>query len=432
MQTVQKYLVYAALALFIYMPFHIFLALWLSTFTGGLDAWKIAKDVLTAALTVASVALVFGTRKHTRLYVWLVGLTALYGLHHLGIMFFTDQPLDTGLLATTYNVRLFCFLLIGYSAALLVPRQFNTRLLARVLIIASTTVCLIGIAQYVLPKDIMTHFGYSLERGVKPMFFIDDKPDLPRIMSTIRDPNSLGAFLILPITILAQALVRSWKTQRRMLLAGLLLLHVWALFLTFSRSALGATVLSLGVAFALGYQKQIRAFGKRYSYLIVAGVVILFVGAFALRDQYFVQNVIFHADESTQLDDPQELRVSLVQRGIDGIVDKPLGNGPGTAGLVSVHNENGGLLPENYFVQVGYEVGVFGLMLFLALLGYVLWQLWQRRQDQIVQALIASFVGLFLMNLVLMTWANEAVACAWFMLAGAALVLKINKQKSSK
>jgi hypothetical protein len=422
MQTVQKYLVYAALALFIYMPFHIFLALWLSAFTGGLDAWKIAKDVFTAALTLISVALVFATQKHTRLYVWLVGLTALYGLHHLGIMFFTNQPLDTGFLSTTYNVRLFCFLLIGYSVALLVPKQFNARLLVRLLIITSTAICLIGIAQYLLPKDIMTHFGYSLERGVKPMFFIDDKLDLPRIMSTIRDPNSLGAFLILPITILAQALVRGWKTRRRMLLSGLLILHVWALFLTFSRSAFGATIVSLGVAFALGYQKQIRAFTKRYSYLIIAGAMILFVGAFALRDQYFVQNVIFHADESTQLDDPQELRVSLVQRGIDGIIGKPLGNGPGTAGLPSVHNENGGLLPENYFVQIGYEVGVFGLTLFLVLLGYIFWQLWQRRADQIVQALLASFVGLFLMNMVLMTWANEAVACAWFMLAGTALI----------
>lgn len=427
MQTINRYLFYGASALFIYMPFHIFIAFWFSTYTGGLDGWKIGKDVFAAALTLACVGAVFTARKQTKTYVWLVALTALYGLHHLGILLLTDQPLDTGLLATAYNVRLFCFAVIGYSVALLLPKQFNTRYLLRILLIISSIVCLVGIVQYVLPKDVMTNFGYSIERGMKPAFFIDDKPDLPRIMSTLRDPNSLGAFLILPITVITLRLVKLWRTDQRLIWGGLLLLHGWALLLTFSRSAWLGTVLSVGAALGIAYSTKLSSFARKYAVWLGVILAVLTFGMFGLRDQYFVQNVIFHADESTQLADPQELRVSLVQRGIDGIIAYPLGNGPGTAGLVSVHNENGGLLPENYYVQIGYEVGVLGLMLFLALLCLIISGIRRQRWAWENQALIGSFVGLALVNMLLMTWANEAVACAWFMLAGASMAIRKTK-----
>lgn len=405
-------------ALLIYMPFHIFLSQWLSTFTGGLDAWKIGKDILTALVAILCIVTVLITKKYTKLFLWLLGLTSAYLALHLILILATNQPADTGLLATVYNVRLMGYLLIGYSLALLVPKLIKRTPIIRIVIAVSTVVCLIGLLQWVLPKDIMTHFGYSIERGVKPAFFIDDKPDLPRVMSTIRDPNSLGAFLILPITLLAYGLVKYWNTSKRMLISGLLILHGLVLFMTFSRSAWLGALISVSLLLGWQYRTNFYQITKRYKYILLIAHCSLLLATWALRDQYVVQNVIFHADENTQLADSNELHVSQVQKGLGGIADQPLGHGPSTAGLVSIQNEKGGLLTENYFVQVGYETGILGLILLIALMVLVIKNLWQQKTQTLPLALVASFAGITLINMLLHTWANEAVAAQWWLLAG--------------
>lgn len=432
MDTLKKYLYWTALGLFIYMPFHIFLSQWLSTYTNGLDAWKIGKDVVTAILVSVLAGTVLLTRKYTRTYLILLGFAATYFLLHIVLWFGTDQPNDTGLLATIYNNRLIWYVLIGYSLAILAPGLVRLRRLVEIFLIISTIVAVLGIVQRFLPADFLTNFGYSVERGTKPSFAIDDKPDLPRIFSTIRDPNSLGAFLILPCTILGMALVQRWRTPQRMLLTGLLILHVLALLLTFSRSAwIGALLAGIaGLVFI--FRQSIRVHIHKFVLLgaVLLTILIGLIGIF--RDEYVIQNVVFHADESTTLDDPQELRRDFLQRGINGVADNPEGNGPGTAGLVSTRLPQGGLLTENYYLQIAYEVGVAGLLLFLAFLGFVLMQLWTLRRDRTIQALLAGFVGLAFINLLFHGWSNEAVAIAWFMLAGVALGTSKPKTKRPK
>ena len=420
MEKLKGILYYSTIGLLVYMPFHIFLSQWLSTATGGLDGWKIAKDVVTAGVFALSVGLVLLTKTYTKKYLVLLGLGLAYTLLHLILYKTTDQPFDTGILATVYNSRLFWYLLIGYGLTLVCPDKVNLRRIVKIFLAVSTIVCLIALAQWVLPKDIMTHFGYSVDRGAKPAFFIDDKMDLPRVFSTIRDPNSLGAFLILPITILAYALVRFWRTNKKQLLLGLLMLHALVLLLTFSRSALAGAIISVTIMFGLMNKNWLKKSLQKYKYYLLTAVVILGVFAFVMRDQYIVQNIIVHSDENTtsQLDS-NEKHLSYAQQGIEGIVDKPLGNGPGTAGLVAIRS--GGLLTENYYIQIGYEIGVLGLIIFITLLVIIAKSLWQTRAYYLSSALLASLVALALINLLLHTWTNEAVTASWFLLAGLAL-----------
>lgn len=431
MDTFKKYMYWATLALFAYMPFHIFLSQWLSTTTGGLDVWKVGKDVFTAGLVSVLVCTVLITRKHTRLFIGLVAIAVIYLVLHLALLVATNQPTDTGLLATTYNNRLIWYVLIGYSLALLLPRVARPRNFAKLLVILSTIVCVIALLQWVLPKDVMTHFGYSVERGVKPNFFIDDKPDLPRVFSTLRDPNSLGAFLILPVVFLVESLTRYWKTNRRMLLGGLLLLHGLILFLTFSRSAWGGVILAIFSLFVLKYGGLVRQHAQR---LVLPGLAILVVLAgfiFVMRDQYVIQNVVFHSDENTRMTDSNNLHAIQIKKGLDGIANNPEGNGPGTAGLVSTKLPNG-LITENYYVQIGYEVGLFGLAIFLGFLAIVVLNLWRNRKDVVTMCVLAAFVGLSAVNMLLHTWSNEAVAVSWFVLAGMVLVSSKETQTSPK
>ncbi len=418
-------------ALLAYMPFHIFLSQSLSLATGGLAAWKGAKDVFTLGLVVLAVVLVWYRRRSSRLFNILVGLAVVYGGLHLVI--WAAHPSiysESALIGTVYNNRLLWYLLIGTGAGLLWSKRLVHSSVMRTVLVLSTLVCLLGIVQYFLLSfgswDVLSHLGYSLERGARSAFFIDDKPDLPRIMSTLRDPNSLGAFLILPITMLVYKLVYS-PPIRRTLLIGLLGLHGLALFLTFSRSAWAGTLISVAVVMLFYARAKTKQLILLYWPLVLGLIVAVGIVGFMLRDQYTVQNIISHSDENTTAQfDSNEFHLEYARRGADSIADEPFGNGPGTAGLASIQNPSGGFLTENFYLQIGYEVGVFGLMVFVAVLALVYGSL-LKAGGPLAYALIGGFWGYAFVNLLLHTWSNEAVAAQWWLLAG--LVLASNQTK---
>ncbi len=412
---------YGSLALLAYMPFHVFFSQWLSTFTGGLDIWKGAKDGIAFGLLLIAVSLVAWQHKKTpKAYWYLVLAGATYGLLHV-ILYLAnkDTSLQIAGLATAYNCRLIAYAIIGWSAALLSLERLELRKLIKVILIASTIVCVIGLLQYVQPKDVMTHFGYRVERGVKPAFFIDDKPDLPRIMSTLRDPNSLAAYLVIPITLLWAHLIQNKNRNRLMLLGGLLGLHLLTSFLTFSRGGWAGTSICLAVVTVYLKKDLLKIWIKRFGWAIALVVVALAAGAYMLRDQYFVQHVIFHSDESTVAqEDSNDLHVSFAQKGLEGIADQPEGHGPGTAGIVSIQKPDGGLLTENYFIQIGYEVGLLGLALFLGLWAWLSGQLARIKNNVLAASLFATAWGFVLMAMISHLWTNEVVALLWWLPVG--------------
>lgn len=411
-------------ALLVYMPFHIFLSQWLSLYTGGLEVWKVGKDVGLAGITLFAVGLVYWQRKASNLFNWLLGLSVLYGLLHL--LLWTANPdinTESALLGFAYNTRLPAFLLLGMAAALLNPGRFVFSLVFKIMLGVSTTVATLGVIQYFLPPDILTHLGYSLERGVRASFFIDDHPELPRIMSTLREPNALGAYLILPAAALTALLSRARKPRNvRLMLAGALILHLLAIFLTFSRSAWIATALALGLVIWWGNRQKIKAVVKRFWILLAALLVITSGSAFLLRDTAFFQGYIIHTTElATGEYSSTELHYMLAREGAEAVVERPAGYGPGTAGLVSIQDPAGGQLTENYYIQIAYEIGVAGLVLFVAINVLAYRALWRRR-DTFGFVLLAVFWGYVFTNLLLHTWTNEAVAAQWWLLAGVVAV----------
>ena len=326
-----------AMAFIVYMPLHVFIAQSASLLTGGLEVWKATKDVV---LFVA-VPLLFYVAYRKNLFAksvfrTIVILGGLYSLLHLLFVVF-DQNDDTysAVVATVFNVRLFGFLLLGYVVGSTKnSKKYLQYILAAAVLIASV-VALFAVAQYFLPKDLLENVGYSLERGVKPMFFIDDRVELPRVMSTLKDPNSLGAYMILPILLVGSALFSSAfnKTQfirpfRKEVLAGMLVVMSSALFLTFSRGALVAVLLSIGALLLLNYRKTARTYIRRF-WLIGMIVLTLLVGlVVANRENQFVQDYILHAATSSEEADPNEKRLDLYEEAVEGILDEPRVYGP--------------------------------------------------------------------------------------------------------
>jgi hypothetical protein len=420
---------WAFLALLVYMPVHILLSQWLSTYTGGLEVWKAWKDVLLFLAVVVSLLLVYIKNGLKNKFFWgIAGLSVLYVFFHFLIWAINpDIQKGPALLATVYNCRLFGYLILGFAAALLMPtinnKQQTINKVFKIVLVVSTIVCLLALLQWFLPKDILTHFGYSVERGVKPNFFIDDKPDLPRLFSTLRDPLSLGAYLILPIALLAGAWTK--LKNARILIAGLLLLHGLILLLTFSRSAWLGAALSVALVLLWQHKPQATKFLKEYWLYLLILAAVFFTGFFLARDNYVVQNIVFHADENTQLADPNEKRINFYKTTTKSILEEPLGHGPGTAGLVSIQTDKV-VLTENYFLQIAYEIGLLGLILLLYIMYLVVKRLYQR-QDFYGQVMVCAFAGITLSSLLLHTWSNEAVAAQWWLLAGLLYVLPNGK-----
>ncbi len=423
MNTLRRIPFWGALALLIYMPFHVFLSQSISLLTGGLDAWKLAKDGMIAILTVFIICLTWQQRRRPCWFIVLIVGTSLYAALHIVLWVLHPHLFrDSALLGSIYNVRIPCLLIIGAGAGLLWPE--GRRWIWPVVIGVSTLVAVLGIVQYFLPKDILTHVGYSLERGVRPNFFIDDNPAFPRAMSTLRDPNSLGAYLLVPLAALSAYALRlkSYPRRRQIGVVALLAVHFAALYVTFSRSAwLGAAV-TLLLVLAWQFGAPLVRLARRYWPVAIAAVAVLTLVAVWQRHNPQLDGIVSHSTAAqVGPHDSNDLHWLYVRRGIEGIIRSPLGHGPGTAGLASIQNPTGGLLTENYYVQIGYELGVVGLLLFIALNVWIYMRLW-KRHDLWATVLLSSFWGYVIMNMLLHTWSNEAVAAQWWIVAGIALV----------
>jgi O-antigen ligase len=192
--------------------------------------------------------------------------------------------------------------------------------------------------------------------------------------------------------------------------------------------------MTFGVLYMLQKSNVTTLVRQHKKLIIVAGVVLLVLAGAAVsaKDTYFVQNVIFHADESTVLEDPNELRVRFWSESWQSAVTDPLGHGPGTAGLASIRNDvQGTVLNENYYLQILYEVGFVGLLLLLAIIGVVgllLYNTFRHEKNTVALGVLAALAGLLVTNFLVHIWSNEAVAYTFWALAGL-YVVAVKKKK---
>lgn len=409
------------------MPLHVFIAQSASLVTGGIEVWKAAKDVLMVMLVPPLLYVAYKRQIFKHGFYWHLGLGAGYILLHLlFVLFDSNDDTYSAIVGSVYNSRLLAYLLLGLVVGSFKLGEKYLKWLITATVLIASAVAIFGVLQYFLPGDLLTHVGYSIERGVKPLFYIDDKPDLPRVMSTLRDPNSLGAYLILPILLVGLSLFKKGVNQelfarpfRQGTLAVMLTLMIGALALTFSRGAAIGMILALVTILSIVTGQRALFFLKKHWLVVAVCLFIISSLLFMFRNTYVFQNVFFHADQSTVLADPNELRVSLTQEAIDEIIDQPQGYGPGTAGLVSINNPQGGRLTENYYLQIAHEVGWLGVILFVTIFLLIMYRLFfMARKSPLAAALFASGVAYAFYSLLIHLWSNEAIALQWWLLVG--------------
>lgn len=416
------------------VPFHAFLTVWLSSFIDNYTALRLWKEVLLLMLVCVAALYILHDNKvwrsiaKNRLAWWGVAAILLYIALHLllsGWAFIRNEvaPLAIGY-SLVSNTRFLLFFIVCMVAGIVWRDWFIQRNYALLFIPAGLVVAF-GLLQFtVLPVDFLKHFGYSNDT-IQPYIAVDEKVEYARVQSTTRGPNPLGAYLVIVAAVIA-GVVLARRKMTWLTIVGLLAVIV-VLYASYSRSAyLGALIaIGLTVFFLLQSQKARKIL--LYSGLVVG--VVASMGLFALRDNDTVQNVVFHTDEhSISQASSNESRLGALQSATSDVISQPFGGGPGSAGPASVYN-NEPKISENYFLQIGQETGVPGMVLFIGICVMVSLTLWSMRsRNPLASIWLAIFVGISFINLISHAWADDTLAYVWWGFAGLIIGAELFKE----
>ena len=424
-----RLLTFAVGAILVSVPLYAFLTVWGSSLVGHYTALRLYTEILLilASLLALYIVVVHETIRRDLFkskLVWLITgyvvLSVIVGAVAYYTKNVTAKALGYGLIVDT---RFVVFFLVSWVAAL--SSGFLRKLWVPILLLPAAIVTAFGLLQaFILPHEFLKHFGYG-PLTIQPYQTINDNQKYTRIQSTLRGVNPFGAYLVVVVSLIAGLWLRMKRDWQEM---ALFLASLIALFYTFSRSAWIGTFLAIAFIAAVGLYKT-----KFFSAVVVSTVVIvLIVAVFVVVDRHStrLQNLIFHTqtNSASKTTSDQGHLKGLVS-GLKDIYHQPFGGGVGTAGPASAYNPKRIRIAEDYYIQVGQEAGVVGLVAFLAINICVGYRLWQRRNDALAVGLFASFLGLVIVNLFSHAWADPTLAYLWWGFAGIAMTIKIPKKK---
>lgn len=403
------------------MPLHAFLTVWGSELVGHYTALRLWKEALLLICVAGTLYLVLTDgkiRAHTltRRLVWLIllyiTLNLVWGLFELHQHNVDAKALGYGLII---DLRFPVFFLVTWAVALRTSRlRKNWQWM---ILVPAAIVVVFGLLEaLVLPHNFLAHFGYG-PHTIQPYETINHNQHYVRILSTLRGANPLGAYLLIPISVLTGLIIsgrRSWLYLT--LYAGAWL----TLFFSFSRSAwIGAVLTVAAVSIQMLDRRHLKPGLIVVGTLIVLGGVFFALGHHSERFENYFTHTQTHSVVKTTSDHGH---LSALKSGLSDAWHQPFGRGPGSAGPASVYNNHPARIPENYFVQVAQETGWLGLILFLLINVGVGYLLYVRRRDPLAVMLYGSLIGITFINLLSHAWADDTLAYVWWGLAGVAMV----------
>lgn len=467
----QKIREHLALLLILLLPFHALAVTVVTKLIAGpnhaplssLALWK--EGLLALILLFAFIEIVASLRKRPikiDLIDWMIiGLVVLAMVIHF--------PTHYSLLTTNYLLG-FKYDLIPLIAFLVLRRVpwsdwFKARVIHSLLIVG-IIVAAYGILTLILPDSFFTALGYSSLHSL----YIPDGPlaafqqiggsALHRIQSTMSGPNQLGLWLLIPLAFSFQlSAFRKNKTTHYSLLTthAISLFLLLAILLTFSRASwIGAFII---VASALFPVLQRMMSVQNIARLILGVIAVAIIAAFAFP------SVILRSASSRD-------HVARPLQAIQQMLAHPFGTGLGTAGPATnrtgdacVYLEAGAdaswakdqpnlcvfvgesqvqpsspcncpFLPENWYLQIGVELGWLGMFLFIGLVVMLPKKLGVRdselgmkpsQQFRISHSAFLIFLSISIAALFLHAWEDSAVAYTVWMLVAISLPIAQRK-----
>ncbi len=410
-------------AILVLLPLHAFFSTWLGTSFGNLLVWKSWKEIIIFIL-VPFVVWLCALRPDITQQVWkspLNKLIAAYVVITLLLAIKSMASTEAVIAGLLMNLRFFAMFIIA-QVLVASDEPWISKLkkwLIPWLLAVTVFLGIMAILQVtVIPKDFLANFGYDKEATIAPYILIDENQSALRAFATMRGPNTLASYLLLP---LALAALLWWKDRKKRWLLGIFALCAVAIFLTQSRSGwLGATAVLAVVAWLKIPRAQML---KCIRIGIIPFIAVVILGLWLATSVPQLRLLVFHSGGDSQseslLAGSSQQHWQAAVDGIKQIGEYPFGKGVGTAGPASYYNTTAAAdISEDYFVQIGEEVGLIGLALFLAITAVVAIKLFRQHTQLWPLALLASFIGINIMNLFLHAWADDPTAMTWWGIAG--------------
>ncbi len=424
LDTANKLLWIGFLLILAYVPFHALIYVWAGTTIGHIDWFKIVPQLMIAAVTPLAFWL-FAKDKKLRLAMvgrrvnWLV---LWYIVLHIAIAAWRRPEARALIAGLMINLRIVAMFLLGQILAHHYTDKKDVKLLTKVVLTTGLMTIVFGVLQItVLPSDFLRWFGFG-PGTIRPFTKLHDGSNVLRYSSTLRGPNPFGAYIVVLMSALLPLVRSAKKQQARVAIAASLAVLVC----TFSRSAWIAAMLAVALYAAL---QATPAQLKRGLTFGVVGMVVAAAIVVAFRDNNFIENSIFHTDETNVAVTSNDGHIAALQAGLKDVVNQPLGTGPGSAGPASVNLQKSGTrMAENYYVQIAQEVGVVGLVLFVMIYATVLLRAFSMRKYRWPITLFVSGMGLAVASLLLHIWADDTLAIIWWGVAGYVLYLPAKAQ----
>ncbi len=326
----------------------------------------------------------------------------------------------------------------NFLAAYLMAKMLGRRIplkdsafLLKAVAYTGVVLAILGILQaLVLPANILTHMGYDpvyrQTAGIPPsVHYVNiDGHQLIRAQGTSRGPNVFGAYLLISLSLItAQFMRRGTKSKELIKSLAMISVLLLGILVSYSRSAIIAACLIIAVCFFIFVQRHWKRNRLIYSLVSIAVALIIVIGTI------FSSTIIaffMHNDSNANTSTSNSSHAKLTVAAAEDVMAHPLGRGVGEAGPASALNGSSQTrIAENYFLQVGQEVGVVGIVIFIYLQAIIFFVLWSGSHSS--KGLALALLGISVTNLLLHTWSDDGISLTWWILAG----LFMARQKSS-
>lgn len=345
-----------------------------------------ASDVFMLALFVF--AIVGGWRvKGIRRFTFLFFLFAALSL-------FNAEQVTVGVYALVrlaQGIAFFCYMR-GWAW-----RRFDADHTALAFVIGALVQAGIGIGQYASQHDLgLRWLGETLlrtdMRGVA-VFFDAAHAKVLRAYGTLPHPNVLAAYLGVALGVVGWLWLRHGMIRHRWVMPSTVVVLLWAFYLTFSRTIIAVWVAAALTLFVAMHWKRISAhwpniliLRRRMTQIALTVAVVSIAFASVFWPQLSARLTIHSSDEAVQL------RVAYVHDSLDsgekgflGINWFGVGIGNFTTWLARTQPS----LPaayvqpaHNVFLLIYSEIGIFGVLAFIAWLGTVFWSCGRSHRHQ--------------------------------------------------
>ena len=319
-------------------------------------------------------------------------------------LIFVPLPLgDLGILQKLIAFKSISFFALVYFCGRLFPlHKTHLQKYFSFILVLTILAAALSLGEYILQTHLQTYTGYaefnyqiykqeiSGSYGLSWTFEIENR--VKRFASFFSTPLEHAAATILAVAIIAGLYTeKNNKIYLQKLGWVALIASLISIIVSLSRAALLSYFLMILIYSFLTKRKEILSI---FYLAVISAIIYLF--SFSTKElQDFVINSFQFSNNSSL--------GHLIEwaDGVDAMITKPLGMGLGASGRVTA-NEGDAVGGENQFIIVGVQIGVAGLLLYLAIYFYSMVQAYksyyklQGKEQKIAIIVLLLRVGLFL------------------------------------